>query len=172
MYIAELAPAGIRGRLVTLNQMAIVTGILLANLVSWLLTRGDPQWREVGAQARHVQLEQVLGHRHVFERGTTEAARPDPVRKTGLDQGLGDSRQHDLATVPDRGDPGGTVDVESAVVVARQMGLATVQAHPDADIDAVRPRVTIEGHLCVDRSPSSGRRLRERREQGIASFGR
>jgi sugar porter (SP) family MFS transporter len=46
MYIAEIAPARIRGRLVTLNQMAIVTGILVAYFVAWLLVdTGDNNWR-------------------------------------------------------------------------------------------------------------------------------
>lgn len=46
VYIAELAPARIRGQLVTLNQMAIVTGILLANVVSWALVDiGENNWR-------------------------------------------------------------------------------------------------------------------------------
>ncbi len=35
LYIAEVSPAAIRGRLVGLNQMAIVTGILLSYLVNW-----------------------------------------------------------------------------------------------------------------------------------------
>jgi SP family arabinose:H+ symporter-like MFS transporter len=35
LYIAEVSPAAIRGRLVSLNQMAIVTGILLSYLVNW-----------------------------------------------------------------------------------------------------------------------------------------
>lgn len=52
MYIAELAPARIRGRLVTLNQMAIVTGILLANVVSGLLVDTSPNdWRWMFASA-------------------------------------------------------------------------------------------------------------------------
>jgi len=46
MYIAEIAPARIRGRLVTLNQMAIVTGILIAYFVGWLLVDiGQTNWR-------------------------------------------------------------------------------------------------------------------------------
>jgi SP family arabinose:H+ symporter-like MFS transporter len=46
LYIAEVAPARIRGRLVSLNQMAIVTGILLAYLVNWLLAFAGPAgWR-------------------------------------------------------------------------------------------------------------------------------
>ena len=35
LYIAEVSPSAIRGRLVSLNQMAIVTGILLSYLVNW-----------------------------------------------------------------------------------------------------------------------------------------
>jgi len=46
IYIAEVAPPRIRGRLVSLNQMAIVSGILLAYLVNWLLSYLGPQsWR-------------------------------------------------------------------------------------------------------------------------------
>ncbi len=37
MYIAEMAPAGFRGRLVTFYQLAIVTGLLLAYLSDYLL---------------------------------------------------------------------------------------------------------------------------------------
>ena len=35
MYIAEVAPTSIRGKLVTLNQLAIVIGILAAQIVNW-----------------------------------------------------------------------------------------------------------------------------------------
>jgi len=52
MYIAEIAPARIRGALVTLNQMAIVSGILLANLASGLLVdTGENNWRWMFASA-------------------------------------------------------------------------------------------------------------------------
>jgi SP family sugar porter-like MFS transporter len=39
MYIAEVSPAGIRGRMVSLNQMTIVLGILAAQIVNMLLAR-------------------------------------------------------------------------------------------------------------------------------------
>jgi MFS transporter, SP family, arabinose:H+ symporter len=46
LYIAEVAPARNRGRLVSLNQMAIVTGILLAYLANWSLAFAGPEsWR-------------------------------------------------------------------------------------------------------------------------------
>lgn len=42
VYIAEISPADLRGRLVSLNQLAIVTGILLAQLVNWMIARPVP----------------------------------------------------------------------------------------------------------------------------------
>jgi len=52
LYIAEIAPRAIRGRLVSLNQMAIVTGILLAYFVNWLLSFAGPSgWRYMFASA-------------------------------------------------------------------------------------------------------------------------
>ncbi len=42
MYIAEISPAHLRGRLVSLNQVAIVFGILLAQIVNWLIARPVP----------------------------------------------------------------------------------------------------------------------------------
>jgi sugar porter (SP) family MFS transporter len=42
MYIAEIAPPAWRGRLVSLNQLTIVIGILLAQLVNWYLVRHLP----------------------------------------------------------------------------------------------------------------------------------
>jgi sugar porter (SP) family MFS transporter len=39
VYIAEVSPAHLRGRLVSLNQLAIVFGILLAQIVNWMIAR-------------------------------------------------------------------------------------------------------------------------------------
>lgn len=41
MYIAEVSPAPIRGRLVSLNQMTIVLGILAAQITNWLIARPE-----------------------------------------------------------------------------------------------------------------------------------
>jgi sugar porter (SP) family MFS transporter len=52
LYIAEIAPARIRGQLVTLNQLAIVTGILLAYVASYYLADlGLASWRWMFASA-------------------------------------------------------------------------------------------------------------------------
>jgi sugar porter (SP) family MFS transporter len=46
LYIAEIAPARIRGALISVNQMAIVTGILLAYFVNWAFAGvGPSNWR-------------------------------------------------------------------------------------------------------------------------------
>jgi SP family arabinose:H+ symporter-like MFS transporter len=42
MYIAEVAPAQLRGKLVSLNQLTIVIGILLAQVVNWLIAKPVP----------------------------------------------------------------------------------------------------------------------------------
>lgn len=52
LYIAEISPAQKRGLLVSLNQLAIVTGILLSYSVNYLLTGAGPaNWRWMFASA-------------------------------------------------------------------------------------------------------------------------
>jgi sugar porter (SP) family MFS transporter len=43
MYIAEVAPAQMRGRLVSVNQLTVVIGILLAQFINWFLVRHLPE---------------------------------------------------------------------------------------------------------------------------------
>jgi MFS transporter, SP family, xylose:H+ symportor len=46
MYIAEISPASIRGRNVAINQLTIVIGILVTNLVNYSLADNGPEvWR-------------------------------------------------------------------------------------------------------------------------------
>src|SRR5208283_3090504 len=42
MYIAEIAPARMRGKLVSINQLTIVIGVLAAQLINWTLVRHLP----------------------------------------------------------------------------------------------------------------------------------
>jgi MFS transporter, SP family, xylose:H+ symportor len=45
LYIAEIAPPGIRGRLVSFNQLSIVLGMLLVYFVNWAIaSQGDDAW--------------------------------------------------------------------------------------------------------------------------------
>lgn len=47
MYIAEIAPAHLRGRLVSVNQIAIVGGIFVVYFVNYFIARsGDQAWNE------------------------------------------------------------------------------------------------------------------------------
>ena len=69
MYIAEISPAHLRGRLVSLNQLAIVVGILLAQIVNWLIARpvppGATAQRDSAFLERPVGMAMdVCGHRH------------------------------------------------------------------------------------------------------------
>lgn len=46
MYIAEISPAHIRGRMVAINQLTIVLGILFTNLINYTLrNNGEDAWR-------------------------------------------------------------------------------------------------------------------------------
>jgi sugar porter (SP) family MFS transporter len=51
VYIAEVSPAPWRGRLVSMNQMTIVVGILAAQVVNWLIAQAVP----VGATAETIR---------------------------------------------------------------------------------------------------------------------
>jgi len=42
MYISEVAPAAMRGRLVAVNQLTIVVGVLMAQLLNWWIVRDLP----------------------------------------------------------------------------------------------------------------------------------
>lgn len=52
LYIAEISPASHRGRLVSLNQFAVVIGILLAQIVNWQIAAPVPE---------HASTEVLLG---------------------------------------------------------------------------------------------------------------
>src|SRR3546814_9827008 len=45
LYIAELSPPSVRGKMVSINQLAIVIGILLAYLSNYYLASWEENWR-------------------------------------------------------------------------------------------------------------------------------
>jgi len=59
LYIAEVSPAGIRGRLVSLNQVAIISGMVVVSIVNWLIagygSRVDHQAAAAAAQPASAQ---------------------------------------------------------------------------------------------------------------------
>ncbi len=64
LYIAEISPAEIRGRLVSLNQFAIVVGILMAQVVNWSIAR--PVMGGLNEQALLATWNVQLGWRWMF----------------------------------------------------------------------------------------------------------
>lgn len=50
VYISEVSPASLRGRLVSVNQLTIVIGILLAQIVNWLVAQPVPE----GADSKYI----------------------------------------------------------------------------------------------------------------------
>jgi SP family arabinose:H+ symporter-like MFS transporter len=94
MYIAEVAPHAIRGRLVALNQMAIVTGILLAYLANWALSfLGAGSWRWMFAVAAVPSIAFFIAlffvpesPRWLLQRGFDEPATKILVRVNGAEE--------------------------------------------------------------------------------------
>jgi sugar porter (SP) family MFS transporter len=72
-YIAEVSPAPSRGRLVSLNQLAIVVGILAAQIVNWSIAEAVPDG--ASAEAIRFSWNGQLGWRWMF----TAVAAPSVV---------------------------------------------------------------------------------------------
>ena len=72
MYIAEVSPAESRGKFVSLNQLTIVLGILLAQLVNWMIAERVPG----GATSLEIlnSWNGQYGWRWMFGAGTVPAA--------------------------------------------------------------------------------------------------
>ncbi len=83
LYLAEISPAHLRGRLVTLNQLAIVAGILITFLTNyWLVQLSTGNWRwmfglgALPAVALSVSLLWIPeSPRWLIQRGASERAR-------------------------------------------------------------------------------------------------
>ncbi|EPQ7859415.1 MFS transporter [Escherichia coli] len=82
MYIAELAPAHIRGKLVSFNQFAIIFGQLLVYCVNYFIARsGDASW--LMSRGKQEQAESIL--RKIM--GNTLATQAVQEIKHSLDHG-------------------------------------------------------------------------------------
>ncbi len=74
MYIAEVAPARMRGRLVAVNQLTIVIGILAAQVANYYIARGSPQPSEEMVQ--HVMQGNHLERDAAVKLASAEVIRP------------------------------------------------------------------------------------------------
>ena len=66
MYIAEIAPAHLRGRLVAVNQLTIVIGILAAQVVNWIIAVRLPFPGEADLEAARMAWNVASGWRWMF----------------------------------------------------------------------------------------------------------
>jgi MFS transporter, SP family, galactose:H+ symporter len=92
LYISEVAPADIRGALVSLYQLAITVGILAAFIVDYVLA-GSGDWRWMLGLAIVPSLILIVGMlplpespRYLFKINATEAARAELRRIAGRDE--------------------------------------------------------------------------------------
>ena len=94
MYIAEISPAGMRGRLVCLNELTIVVGLLMAQVTNWLIAghgsgdllqrNADVGWRWMFGATAVPAMVFLLGMLFVPEspRWLALRGREDEARKT------------------------------------------------------------------------------------------
>jgi hypothetical protein len=85
-----------------------------------------------------------------------------------LEQRLGRLRDEDLTAMPGRSDPRRAMDGKSRVAAVVRDGLARVQAHPDFDLDTVRPPVGEQRELALDCCQERVAGAREGDEEGVA----
>jgi sugar porter (SP) family MFS transporter len=136
MYIAEISPARIRGRMVAINQLTIVTGILVTNLVNYSLRHlGGESWRWMFGLGMVPAFLFVLGSLWLPEspRWLFRAGRPDKARQVLDWLGNEDLADPGLQALPAVSETGArpkfaaifTKGTGSAVVLG--MGLAVFQ---------------------------------------------
>jgi SP family sugar porter-like MFS transporter len=72
MYIAEISPAEMRGRFVSINQLTIVIGILAAQMVNWIIAQPVPE--DASAEWIRASWNGQYGWRWMFGAETLPAA--------------------------------------------------------------------------------------------------
>ena len=96
-----------------------------------------------------------------------EVAQRDVGRQRLRDQGAGRPAEKHLAAMRQGRDPRGPVDVVPDHVATDRFDLAGVDAHPDADLRAVGPRLGRHGPLPEDRRADRVMRAAEEHEERI-----
>lgn len=138
MYIAEISPARYRGRLVSVNQLAIVFGMLVVTIVNYMIEgMGDEAWNLTtgwrwmfGSEAIPAVALLLLmftvpeSPRFLSRQGKTDEARGVLVRIGGLDHAdremadIADALSHESPSLAQLLAPGMRVALVIAVVLA------------------------------------------------------
>ena len=129
---------------------------------------GRAERREVRREVVGLDLDDVLRAEQVLEPVGAEVAQPNLDRQVRLDERAGGVGQEDLATVPDRRDPGSAVDVQADQALAGELGLARMDADPNTNRLAFRPRLGGQRSLGRDRCSHRCPRAGEDHEERIA----
>ena len=125
--------------------------------------------RRVGRRgAVDLELEHALGLVDVLQAPLPEREDRDALRQRGAGERPRRLGEQHMAAAPGRAEPGGAYDVEAEVALAAESGLAGVQAHPDADVDAVGPVVCGVRALRLDGRGDRVAGAWKREEEGIA----
>lgn len=82
MYIAEISPARLRGRFVSVNQLTIVIGILAAQITNWLTAAPVPTADQVRLLVAERRAEKAVGAELVL--GSAGAKARAPIDETAL----------------------------------------------------------------------------------------
>jgi MFS family permease len=128
MYIAEVSPAETRGRLVSINQLTIVIGILVAQSTNWLISAPVPSVEELRrAVVESEQNQQVHARQSDLDREESLARDTTPIdaaARAAAENLISPRRPVELAS-----DTTSSEDRESNVAVAESQIMTTYLRH-------------------------------------------
>jgi MFS transporter, SP family, arabinose:H+ symporter len=130
LYIAEISPAAKRGKLVSINQLTIVLGILLAYLSNYILADMENNWRWMFSSGSVPSLLFLItvffvpeSPRWLFSKGKTEKAKSILVRVFGVAEAEIESQNMQLSK-PIAESKGGFKDlIHSSVILLVAIGI-------------------------------------------------
>ena len=105
------------------------------------------QRRELGPQARRVQLEDLLRAPQVLQPVHAQIRQRRARRQRVADQRGRRLRHQHLAPVRDRGHPGGAMDIQAHQAGGRLRRLTGMHAHPHPDLLPAGPGMCLDGLL-------------------------
>ena len=124
MYIAEISPAKMRGRFVSLNQLTIVLGILLAQFVNYAIVQSHPIPADIEtSRPLVVSMQQNLAK---LDASTENIATTDLLSKDQIQVAVGGSFLKGL-----------TPDIADGGTIAAALGSGTIR-RVDLPVEAMR----------------------------------
>ena len=125
------------------------------------------QRRELLAEIRVSQLEQLLGVDEASELERPEGGQAGAGGKVSTDRGHGGLGQEDLPSVRRAADAGHLVHTEVDVSTVHRGGLTGVQADPNLEVPTGRPSMAGQGLLSLQAPGNGVCRVVEHHEEGV-----